>query len=150
MQARDAVSPPDWLSNRGRTPGEILFAIAHVAGGDWSARMLHACQRIQAAANALEEHDRIEMLATDVLSLLDDDDKNVFSDRLVQDLRAIEESGWKEYRPGGLTQIFACPNVEQLGIRRPRTVRVGSATAKVTWSQNCWPSAALCLRPRRR
>ena len=54
MQVRAALSLPEWLSDRAQDAWEILFAIAHVAGGDWSTRMLHACQSIQGAANALE------------------------------------------------------------------------------------------------
>lgn len=130
MQARDALSLPEWLSDRAQDAWEILFAIAHVAGGDWPARMSHACQRIQVAANALEEHDWIEILATDLLPLLEGCDRHVFSKTLVENLRAIEDGPWNEYRPKGLTQYSLALMLKQLGIPRARTVRVGSATAK--------------------
>lgn len=130
MQARNALSLPDWLSDRAEDAWAILFAVAHVAGGDWPARMSHACQRIQAAAKALEEHDLLEVLATDLVVLLQGHDKKVYSRTLVDELRAIEDGVWNEYRPRGLTQCSLADMLKQLEGPAPRTVRIGGGSAK--------------------
>ena len=146
LAACDPPLPPT-AYNRLADNWRPLFAIAHVAGGDWPARALAAFEQLGRASSAdppspagfrrtgSREPAKLRAALDPALILSDIRQvfaqcgaERLFSSTLVKSLKAIPNRPWSRAREP-LTEIGLARLLAPLGIR-PQSMRIGSAHAR--------------------
>ncbi len=85
---------PEELGDRGEEVWGPLFAIAHVAGGDWPERVRRACLAMQTGLSVEDENIAVQLLA-DLRFIFDKEGQDrLGSDGLSKRLRALEDRDW--------------------------------------------------------
>ena len=119
----------DDLEDRANDAWEALFAIADMAGPEWS--------RIARVAALRLSNNRDDNVSNDVRLLIDmkailEDEHigRIFSGELANALNQLEESPWANYSRGvGINQSFIASRLKAFDIR-PTQIRIGSDTKK--------------------
>jgi len=96
----EKVAPrPKWLNDRACDNWAALFAVGHLAGGNWPTIVLDAAKSL---SNTVEDGDRGELLIQDVRGIFHNRNfpEVVRSQDLAEDLNAIESSLWGDYGKG--------------------------------------------------
>jgi Protein of unknown function (DUF3631) len=123
-------SIPQGLRDRAAECWRPLFAIADLAGEEWSERSRKAALSLSMGARGDEASMGIRLLE-DVRALFAERETDtLFSSALVPALNEIETSPWAEWNKGrGLTAPSLAKLLHRYGIK-PRSVRIGDETAK--------------------
>jgi hypothetical protein len=140
-------SLPAEIKDRDADVWEPLIAVADLAGGDWP-------QRARKAAKALIEEARetepsLGILLLTHLQAVFGDEEKLFTDIILQRLRAIEESPWNDIKGKPLDDRGLARRLRQYGIK-PRLVRIGTDVRRGyereefidTWSRYLPPPSA--------
>jgi hypothetical protein len=85
---------PEELGDRGQEVWMPLFAIAHVAGGDWPERVRRACLEMQTGLAVGDDNVAVQLLADIRLIFNEEDRDRLGSDELCKRLRALEDRDW--------------------------------------------------------
>jgi hypothetical protein len=125
---------PGELGDRGEEIWGPLFAIAHVAGGDWPERVRRACLAVQTGLAVEDENIAVQLLA-DLRFIFDDEEgrDRLGSDELCKRLRALEDRDWASWgsrrKQPGLDQRDLSKLLRRFSIK-PGTVRLTDRTVK--------------------
>jgi hypothetical protein len=135
---REARPPmPGTLSDRAADVLEPLFALAHLAGGEWPAAATEAAETLMSdtarAARAADQNIALELLA-DIRQALDGQpaDDAVFSKTLVDGLVAMEDRPWSAFghseKP--ITQAKMTRLLKRFDIQSAGRVTLSGTTAR--------------------
>jgi putative DNA primase/helicase len=132
---------PGSAFNRVADNWRALFAIAQIAGGDWSKRIAAAFDKVTRPEDAEGQGIGVMLLA-DVQQVLggmwppppEDESpslvERIFSKKLVETLREMEDRPWSEVNRGKpITENWLARHLGRFGIR-PTTLRIGEGRAK--------------------
>jgi hypothetical protein len=124
---------PEELGDRAEEVWGPLFAIAYVAGGDWSKRVCCACLAMQTGLAAEDENVPMQLLA-DLHFIFDEEGQDrLGSDELCKRLRALEDRDWATWgsrrKQPGLDQRDLSKLLRRFSIK-PGTVRLTDRTVK--------------------
>ncbi len=119
---------PDDLNDRAADIWEVLFAIAELAGDDWSQ---HARQAAVALAQQAEEGSLIGGLLLDLVgAFIGFKTDRLFSRDLVAWLNGLDDRPWKALTRGRpVTEQWLAGQLKEFEVR-PRAMRVGGELAK--------------------
>jgi hypothetical protein len=117
---------PPQIVDRDADVWEPLIAVADVIGGDWPARARQAGVVLVSESKEIEPSLGIRLLA-DLRTVFSTDEMS--SKSILHALHAIEEAPWSELKGKPLDERGLAYRLRQYGIR-PKTVRLGAATAR--------------------
>lgn len=125
--ARPAL--PEQLNDRAQDNWEPLLAIADIVGGEWPVRARQAAVSISGGNSSTRSVG--EELLRDIQSIFAEKGVDrVFSKNLIENLCADEERPWASFDRGkSISPRQVSSQLHEYGIL-PRSVRIGSATAK--------------------
>lgn len=119
---------PAGLNDRAADNWLPLFAIADIAAPEWAIKARQAAAEVSADNNSFGQDTQ---LLADIQQIFDESHAGrIFSKMLVQSLGAMIDRPWPEAHLGKpITEVWMARRLKSFGIA-PRTVRVGSDTAK--------------------
>ena len=131
LQKRNTLSFPPGLHDRARDAWEALFAIAGIAGGEWTERARHACEAVQANTEVqtgageqlLADMRKVFREAGDPPSMSTANHGGSHGEAILPNLWAIEDSPWSEWRGKPLTPRGLANLLKRFGIA-PGTIRL--------------------------
>jgi putative DNA primase/helicase len=135
-----AAEPELPAINRGGDNWLALFAIAHVAAGEWPKRALAAAMATSGSAETNEEG-RLELVLIDIRAVFDreaatlkrppEGDDRISSEDLAERLGAMEDRPWAEYGSSGkpITKAKLARLLGKVHVS-PQAVRIGDATPR--------------------
>jgi putative DNA primase/helicase len=124
-----AIDLPEWLSDRAADGWEPIFAIARAVGGDWLDRALAAARELS-AGDAGEDASMGVTLLRDIREIFREKAADrLFTEELLVELNAIEESPWGNWYGRPMTGQGLAKLLRPFQIK-PKQVRIGSDTKK--------------------
>ena len=125
LAARNSIRFLSGLNDRACDAWEALLAIAHVAGGEWTARASQACEAI--TGDSEDETGAREKLIADLRKVFEDasDPDALPTIQILENLHAIEGRPWSEWRrgkplsPRGLSDLLKPFKVQPKTFRQP-------------------------------
>ncbi|MGO8684782.1 MAG: DUF3631 domain-containing protein [Thermoleophilia bacterium] len=123
----DRPELPDELDDRAQDSWEPLLAIADRAGGTWPARARQAALVLSLGRNDDNTSLGIKLLAD--LRAIFADEEALATVEILSRLRALDESPWADLHGAPITPQRLAALLKTYDVH-PRTVRIGSVTAK--------------------
>jgi hypothetical protein len=129
LEECDPVLPPN-VFNRLADNWRPLFAVAEIAGGDWSTRATHALAGVLTKEET-DAHGEGTTLLIDIREILNDtDSERIFSRSLVEELCRLSDRPWPEANRGRpITEHWLARRLALFGIK-PKTTRIDDGRAK--------------------
>lgn len=124
-----AAVPALPVEDRAADTWEPLFAIAELAGADWPARCEKACLAL--TGEETDDGGLGVQLLTDLKEIWPEREAHLFTSTILERLHGIEGSPWNEWgrRREPITAYGLATLLREYRVK-PRTVRIGEATAK--------------------
>lgn len=129
LEECDPILPSN-VFNRVADNWRPLFAIAEIAGGDWSTRASHAFAHVLTKGET-DAQGEGTMLLVDIREILNEtDSERIFSRSLVEELCGLSDRPWAEANRGrAITENWLARRLAQFGIK-PKTMRIDDDRAK--------------------
>lgn len=123
------VDLPEWLSDWAADGWEPIFSIAKAVGGDWLDRALASARELS-AGDAGEDASLGVTLLRDIREIFREKETDrLFTEDLLAELNAIEESPWGNWYGRSMTGQGLARLLRPFQIK-PKQVRIGSTTKK--------------------
>jgi putative DNA primase/helicase len=138
MDELATITPPlpAFLDDRAQDTWEGLFAIAQVAGGGWPERLVAAAVALN-SARVEDDAPGVQLLADFERLFTTRNVDRITSAGLVEDLKALEDRSWAEWKTGKpITARQVANLLKKFGIK-PKTIRVGTTTPKGYALEDC-------------
>lgn len=132
-KALEAADPevPASLHDREQDNWRPLMSIADLAGGEWPDRARQAALALSTSTGAVGHDDSGPLLLADVRAIFDAERApGLFTEDLLQGLRARDDRPWAEWRDGSpLSSVQLAALLRPFDIQ-PKQIRIGKGTSK--------------------